>query len=172
MRQLHVQSVLDLRVALVLAVTLVLAACLWPARASGYSLTGVGGNLGYTTPQDLDGTASLGVHAELEQRGTRLHLDPNMRFWNVDGVSDVTPNMDLTYHFGRESRPTPYVGGGLGVHFLHDRVFDRSENDVGVNAIAGVRFPTQAGGYFVEGRFTASDMNQVALLTGITFHTR
>lgn len=158
--------------AVLLGLAVALALLLWPASAHGYELTGLGGSLGYATPQDLDGTAALGVHAVLEQPGTRLHLDPNMRYWSVDGIRDVAPNMDVTYHFGQERQPSPYLGGGLGVHFLHDRRFDRGENDLGVNAIAGVRFPTSAGRAFLEGRFTASDMNQVAVLTGITFNTR
>ena len=162
----------SLRPAVPLMLAVVLALAPWLARARGYDLTGVGGSLGYATPQDLDGTAALGVHAVLEQNGTRLHLDPNMHYWNVDGIRDVTPNMDVTYHFGAERRPTPYVGGGLGVHFLHDRRSDRDESDLGVNAIAGLRFPTSAGRCFLEGRFTASDVNQVAVATGITFSTR
>ncbi len=159
-------------VVLALIVALVLSMALWATAAHGYGLTGVGGSLGYANPENLDGTTALGVHAVFEQSGTRLHLDPNMRFWNVDGIRDVAPNMDVTYHFGRETRPTPYLGGGLGVHFLHDRRFERDASDLGVNAIAGLRFPTSAGRCFLEGRFTASDVNQVALLTGITFRSR
>lgn len=168
----HSRPLTLLALAVLLGMALAAALLLWPVPAHGYGLTGVGGSLGYATPQDLDGTAAVGVHAVLEQSGTRLHLDPNMRYWNVDGMRDFAPNMDVTYHFGRDNEPSPYVGGGLGVHFLHDRRFDRSENDLGVNAIAGVRFPTASGRAFVEGRFTASDMNQVALATGITFGTR
>ncbi len=154
------------------AAALLLSLLVLPSLARGYGLTGVGGSLGYANPEDLDGTAALGVQAVLEQPGTRLHLDPNMRYWNVDGVRDVAPNVDVTYHFRPEARWTPYVGGGLGMNFVHDRRLDHSESDLGVNAIAGLRFPASAGRYFVEGRYTASDVNQVALLTGITFPAR
>jgi hypothetical protein len=77
--------------------------------------------------------------------------------------------MDVTYHFRNEDRMTPYVGGGLGMNFVHNRRLDRGESDLGVNAIAGLRFPTSGNRYFVEGRYTASDVDQVSLLTGITF---
>lgn len=140
-----------------------------PVLARAYGLTGVGGSLGYANPEDLDGTAAVGVHAVLERPGTRLHLDPNVRYWNVNGIRDFAPNMDVTYHFGPESQWTPYVGGGLGINFVHDRRLDRGESDLAMNAIAGLRFPSTSGGYFLEGRFTASDVSQVSLLTGITF---
>jgi hypothetical protein len=151
---------------------LTIALLVWPVMASAYGLTGVGGSLGYASPENLDGTASLGVHAVLEQPGTRLHMDPNVRYWNVNGVSDLAPNMDVTYHFGPESRWTPYVGGGLGVNFVHDRAFDRTSSDLGLNAIAGVRFPNAGNRVFLEGRYTASDVDQVSVQTGITFRAR
>ncbi len=155
-----------------LAAACVLGLLAFPAIARSYDFSGVGGSLGYASPEDLDGTAAVGVHAEFEQTGNRLHLDPNMRYWKVDGVRDVAPNMDLTYHFRSESSWTPYLGGGLGVNFVRDRRLEHGESDLGLNAIAGLRFPTSAGRYFLEGRYTASDVSQVALLTGITFHAR
>jgi opacity protein-like surface antigen len=142
-----------------------------PHVVRAYDLTGVGGSLGYANPEDLDGTAALGVHAVLEKPKTHLHLDPSLRYWNVDGVRDLAPNMDATYHFRPESQWTPYVGGGLGLNFVHvRRSFDRSSTDLGLNMIGGVRFPGAANRYFVEGRYTASDINQVSLVTGITFN--
>jgi len=144
-----------------------------PRAAQAYGLTGVGGMVGYSTPQDLNGTASVSVHAELENPGTRLHLLPNMMYWNVDRVSDVAPNLDAYYHFKPDSKVTPYVGGGLGLNFIHDDRFgvDRSNTDLGMNLAAGVRFPQSANHYFIEGRYTASDISQVSLRTGMTFHT-
>jgi opacity protein-like surface antigen len=141
-----------------------------PARA--YSLSGAGGKLGYSNPSDFDGTAIAGVHAEFEQSGTRLHLLPNMMYWNVDHVRDVSPNFDLTYHFDRSDRMTPYVGGGLGLHFVDDSRGDRSGTDVGLNLVGGLSFPTATNHYFLEGRYTASDIPQFALMGGVTFHTR
>lgn len=143
-----------------------------PQAAQAYGLAGVGGMVGYSTPQDLDGTASISVHAELENPGTRLHVLPNMMYWNVDRVRDVAPNLDAYYHFRPESKWTPYVGGGLGLNFVHDSRFgeDRSNTDLGMNLIGGVAFPQSANRYFIEGRYTASDVNQVSLRTGMTFH--
>lgn len=156
----------------VVAAALVAGLIALPATARAYGVTGVGGNVGYTNPENLDGAATLGVHAVLEQPGTRLHLDPNLKYWNVNGIRDVAPNMDMTYHFGEETAMTPYVGGGLGVNFVRQERFDRSRSDLGVNAIAGMRMPTTAGRWFVEGRYTASEVNQASIATGVTFGTR
>ena len=139
-----------------------------------FGLSGVGGRIGVTDPDAMDPTPMLGVHAEVEQSGSAVHLLPNLSYWNSDRVSNVQPNMDMYYHFERNGRTSPYLGGGLGLNFRHNERLDRSRTDVGVNMIGGVSIPDRnaARRYYVEGRYTASDVNQVALLTGITFGTR
>jgi len=166
------RSRVSIAVTHVVAAAFALVLIVMPQAVRAYDLTGVGGSIGVANPEDMDGTAALGVHAVWEQPNTRLHLEPNMRFWSVDGVRDVAPNMDATYHFRPESRWTPYVGGGLGLNFVHSNRLDRSSTDLGVNMIGGVRFPSEMNRYFVEGRYTASDINQVSLVTGITFGSR
>ncbi len=152
----------------VTGVAVALCAGAGPARAFG--VDGLGGRLGYSSPENLDGTAAMGVHADLAERGTHLHLQPNMMFWSVDGTSDVSPNMDAYYHFRGDRRVSPYVGGGVGLNFIHNDSIDRSNTDVGMNLVGGLRFPGGGNRYFVEGRYTASDVPQVSLMTGITFH--
>ena len=139
-----------------------------------FGVSGVGGRVGYTDPDVYDPTTTLGVHAELEQSGSALHLIPNLSFWNSDRVSNVQPNMDMYYHFQPDNRTSPYLGGGLGLNFRHNDRLDRSNTDVGVNVIGGLSIPDQnaARRYYIEGRYTASEVNQVSLLTGITFGTR
>lgn len=155
-----------------LATAALAAVLLAPTGAHAYGFSGAGGKLGYANPEHLDGTASVSVHAEFEQPESRLHLLPNLGYWNVDRVSDVNPNMDVYYHFVREGKVTPYVGGGVGLNIVHrDRVDDTS-TDLGMNLMGGLRFPGRTNHVFVEGRYTASDISQVSLLTGITFHSR
>ena len=84
----------------------------------------------------------------------------------------MNPNFDVYYHFGEQTRATPYVGGGLGLNLRNSSITDHSETDLGANLIGGVRFPGGANHYFFEGRYTASDVSQIAVLGGITFHTR
>ena len=155
-----------------LTAALTIALTTLPGVVRAYDLAGVGGMVGYSTPEDLDGTASVGVHAEFAQPGTHVHLVPNMIYWNVDRVRDVAPNMDAYYHFNPESKWSPYVGVGLGLNFVRDERLgvERSNTDLGMNVVGGVRFPQSSNQYFIEGRYTASDINQVSLRTGMTFH--
>jgi hypothetical protein len=86
-----------MRSRLALAAALVLALSALPRTVHAYGVNGVGGILGYSNPEDPDGTASVSVHAELERRGTRVHLVPNMLCWNVNGVRDLAPSMNVYY---------------------------------------------------------------------------
>jgi len=140
------------------------------ARASAYDYAGAGGRLGMASPNDLDGTPSLGVHAEFEQSGSRVHLQPDVMYWKTNGVRDVNPNFDVYYHFDRENRVSPYVGGGVGLNFVRRERIDRDNTDVGLNLVSGMRFPGENHHVFVEGRYTASDISQISLLGGVTFH--
>jgi hypothetical protein len=150
-------------------------ALLSPSWTHAYEMSGVGFKLGYVSPEDLDGTVNVSGHLEFEESGSRVHLLPNVAYWNSDFVSDVNPNFDLYYHFEREGSVTPYIGGGVGIHVLSFDVpegFDDSETDFGVNAMLGVRFPSTNNHIFVEGRAAITDVSQLAILGGITFHTR
>lgn len=151
-----------------MAFALVALAALSPA-VQAYDLKGAGGRLGFTSPENVDGTMMVGGHVDLERSDTRLHLLPNLMYWKSDGLSDLNPNFDVYYHFGREGRPAPYLGGGLGVNMRHSDRTDRTDNDLGANLLGGFQFPGQNNHWFVEGRYTASDVSQVALLAGITF---
>ena len=144
---------------------------LLPVAAHAFDMTGAGGKLGMTNPEDMDQTVLLGGHIEMENQ-THLHLMPNLMYWHVDHQSDFNPNFDVYYHFGEESRTVPYLGGGLGLNLRSSSITDRSETDLGANLIGGLRFPGNSNHYFVEGRYTASDVPQVAVLGGITFDTR
>jgi len=156
----------------VVAIGLALAVSAWPTQSSALGVEGMGGKLGYSNPENLDGTTMLGVHAELEQRGSRVHVLPNVMYWNVDRVRDVNPNVDAYYHFEREGKVTPYLGAGVGLNIVHNDRVDRTNTDMGMNVMGGVRFPGSAHHVFVEGRYTASDVNQASILTGVTFHSR
>ena len=162
-RRFHLQ----LGVALLAAAALVML----PSNGNAFGLSGAGGKLGYTSPEDLDGTTMIGGHVELEENGTRFHLVPNLMYWKVDRVSDLNPNLDVYYHFRPEGKPSPYLGGGVGLNRSHSEATDRSETNVGANVIGGMRFPARSNNYFVEGRYTASQVSQVAVLGGITFRT-
>ena len=140
-----------------------------PRLAGAYGYEGVGGKLGYSSGENLDGTAALSVHTEFAQDGSRLHMLPNVTYWRVDGVRDLSPNFDLYYHFAPEGQVTPYVGGGMGINFMRNDRRDVSDAQLGVNMLGGVRFPGTSHSYFLEGRYTASDVPQAMVMAGVTF---
>lgn len=140
-----------------------------PAHAFGFS--GWGGKLGYMNPESLDGTLAVGAHMEFAQVGAQLHVMPSVMYWNTNGISDISVNGDLYYHFSAENLVTPYVGAGLGLQWVDaDDAATGAETDLGANLFGGVRFPSPAANYFVEGRYTASDISQFSILGGITFN--
>lgn len=139
------------------------------AHAQGFGLQGFGGKLGYTTPEDLDGTFHVGAHLEFASPTSRFHILPNLMYWQSQDVSNVNPNLDAYYHFSSEGTVTPYLGAGLGVNFINDDRFNVSDTNVGANVFGGLRFPGAASHYFVEARYTASDISGFSLLGGITF---
>lgn len=141
-----------------------------PPPASAFNLTGFGGKLGYLAPESHDGTLAIGAHLELERHASRVHLLPNVMYWKAGDLSDLSANADLYYHFVREGMVTPYLGAGLGVNAFRNNRSDQSDTKLGVNLIGGFRFPAPAVHYFVEGRYTASSVNQFGILGGITFH--
>lgn len=141
--------------------------CAPEARAFGF--TGVGAKLGYTNPEALDGTAEVGVHAELAEHGSPVSLLPNMMFWSVNRFSNVNPNLDVCYRFTPSGRMTPYLGSGVGINFIDGDRFGDSDTQVGMNLIGGLKFPGAGSNYFLEARHTMSDLNQTSVLAGVTF---
>lgn len=139
-----------------------------PAHAFGFA--GWGGKLGYISPESLEGTLTVGAHLEFAQSGSRLHLLPSVMYWNTNGLSDFSANGDLYYHFVHEGMVTPYVGAGLGLQWVDSDGSRGAETDLGANLFGGLKFPSPAASYFLEGRYTASDISQFAILGGITFN--
>jgi len=80
--------------------------------------------------------------------------------------------VDVYYHFRPEREVSPYLGGGVGVNMRHTDITDQSQNDLGANLIGGLRVPGPKRQVFMEGRYTASDVPQVAVLGGVTFGKR
>jgi len=150
-------------------VVLFLAGACWAPTSRALGLSGAGGKVGYTNPENLDGTMMVGGHVELEERGSQFHVVPNLMYWKVDRVSDVNPNLDVYYHFQPQRKTSPYLGGGIGVDVRNSEITDRSETALNANVIGGFRFPNANNAYFVEGRYKASETSQVALVGGITF---
>ena len=151
-------------------VGILLAVAAQPSGAFG--LSGVGVRGGVVDPEALDGTVSIGGHLEFEQRGTRLHLQPNLNYWSSDNVTDVNPNFDVYYHFGSAGSTTPYLGAGLGLHFISvdvSRFVDADETNTGLNLMGGVLFPGRSARFFLEGRLALTELDTSSIMGGVTF---
>jgi len=146
-----------------------LAAVSVSARADAYGVSGVGAAGGYLNPEARDATGTVGMYAELEQPGTKVHLVPGVMYWGSDRRTDFNPNVDVTYHVRPENKVTPYVGAGVGLHVRGGPLPSDDATDVGMNLMGGVRIPAQSAKIFVEGRHTVSDISQTAVLAGATF---
>jgi len=144
------------------------------SSAHAYRVSGAGGKFGFADPDRYDPTLMLGLHLELEQRGSHLHMVPNLLYWNTDRVSNAQPNLDLYYHFEPAREITPYLGGGVGLNFWRDDRAHDGHTDIGVNLLAGFSFPDRSAlrRYYLEGRLTASEIRQFAMLAGVTFGSR
>lgn len=154
------------RTILALVTLAALAALCTPASA--LEVTGGGGRLGFLEPDAGDGGVALGAHVELESAGSHWHLQPNILYWNGDPLTGFDGNLDAIYHFGPQSRTSPYLGGGLGFSVVDLPGNGGSNTDPAANLIGGVMFPTGRNSVFVEGRYTISDVNQASVLFGFT----
>jgi hypothetical protein len=139
--------------------------------AGAYEFSGAGARLGYTSPEGSSGAMTLGGHLEFQRSGSPWRLQPNLLYWKSDDMRDLSASADALYHFPASRSVTPYLGGGLGLHGIDDG--RRSETTLGANVVGGFRVPTRAANlFFVESRFTITDVAQFGLLGGITFHVR
>lgn len=136
--------------------------------ASALEVTGGGGRLGFLEPDARDGGVALGAHIELESAGSRWHLQPNILYWNGDPLTGFAGNLDALHHFGPPSRPSPYLGAGLGFSIIDLPGNGGSETDPAANLLGGVMFPAGRNSLFLEGRYTISDVNQASVLFGFT----
>ncbi len=142
------------------------------ASSSAFGLSGIGFRGGFADPEGLDGTVVLGGHMEFEERGTRLHLQPNLLYWSSDHVSNVNPNFDLYYHFRPAGTVAPFLGAGFGLHFIRvdlPRHEDDDETNVGLNIFGGILFPGRTVDFFIEGRVALSELDTTSIQGGVTF---
>jgi hypothetical protein len=150
--------------ALLLAATLAIA----PA-AHAFGLSGIGGRLGWTNPEDLGDGFTIGGHLEFERPDSRFHLMPSVLYFNGDeDVNGLSANADVFYHFGNNFVTTPYLGAGLGL--FHTEVGDDGNTNLGANVFGGMRFPGPGANYYIEGRYAMADPSAFSLLGGATFH--
>ena len=140
-----------------------------PAVSHAFVMAGGGGKIGFIDPEGGDGAPAFSAHLEFDQPGTSWHMIPSVMFWDSNGLTGLSGNFDMYYHFVPEGTATPYLGAGVGVnHFDFDGP-GNGTNRLGLNLFGGLRFPTGSSHLFLEGRYTSSRISQIGLLGGITF---
>lgn len=145
---------------------LALAMLALPAYAFG--LQGGGGQVGSLDPEHGEAGIALGAHLDMEQAHTHWHLKPNVLYWNSDAVKGFDGNVDAFYHFKPQHETGPYLGAGLGFATV-DHEGAGTQTDGAANVIGGVLFPSGArNNVFVEGRYTASVVQQASISLGLT----
>jgi opacity protein-like surface antigen len=98
--------------------------------ASEIGFQKVGVDLGFVSPEDIDGTIGFGAFADLGTFSPRVGLSAHLGYWSKSedffgsetSVSDVAFTGRVRYLFPTASKFHPYAGGGLGMHFLNMEV--------------------------------------------------
>lgn len=133
------------------------------ASAQGLAFYGIGGGVGLVNvSQGFESSQSgfgLNARADLGDLTTNLRLVPEVNFWSVSEEfgfgdesfswtwRDVAINANVQYVFDLEGTFQPFLGGGLGLHFITLSMTDSfmgetfsatgSTTEIGVNLIGG-----------------------------------
>jgi hypothetical protein len=116
-----------------LVVGLVLAFSAMPLQnasaASDMGLKSLGVDLGLVDPENVDGVVGFGASADWGMLSPRVGLSSNLGYWSKSedlgfgeevSIRDVSLSTRARYFFPVSSAKfRPYMGGGLGLHFLN-----------------------------------------------------
>jgi len=141
---------------------------------------GLGARIGLVDPEGASSTVDLGLHIDAGNVARNVRVSPLVEYWSV-GVADIdfkdfAMGLDLAVDFPlQDSRLKPYVGGGVGLHWLSfdDPVTSDSDSDTkfGLNLMGGVLTEAMPNlSLFGELRYNfVSDANQLKILGGFTY---
>jgi hypothetical protein len=157
---------------LLLAGTLVLLSIATLAAHASPAVTAFGPRAGASIDPDQ---FVVGGQLALQEFAPNWSFDPNLELGFGDNLTDIAFNLDAYYHLrlsGSDWRP--YLGGGLGVNFVSWDAplgeHDRSDTEVGLNAVAGFDIPAGAGDHwFTELRFGIGDIPTLKIMGGFNF---
>jgi opacity protein-like surface antigen len=151
----------------------------------GLGIRGVGASVGFVDPEGGSSTVSLGLHLDAGTLAPNLHLKPYFQYWSVGASSggynidnsDVAFAADLNYDFPIQgSRVTPYLGGGLGLHFLSSDASvpggtSTNNTKLGIDLQGGIRSIVMPNfSLFAETKYTfISDAGEFNILGGFTY---
>lgn len=187
----------------VLAFLAVIALLATPSQialaASDVGFKSIGVDLGYVSPEDVDGTLGFGAFADLGPLSPTVRLSSHLGFWSKSedlgsgsevSVRDISLTGRVRYMFPVSSpKFQPYAGGGLGFHSLRAEVYSPAV-DLGGGVIipamtdsdSELKLGLDLGGGFVTpvGAKTdlygdlwysmVEDFSQLSMKVGLAFH--
>jgi hypothetical protein len=147
---------------------------LLPAAASAQKpiVAGIGPHVGFGVDPDQ---LLLGGQAIIGEIAPNLTFDPGLELGFGDDQTIISLNFDLHYHFAlSNSSWRPYVGAGMGIHFVQfdapPGFEDDNDTDVGGDFIVGAGAPTASGNrFFTELKFGLGDGYSLRGLVGWNF---
>lgn len=119
------------RIALLLALAATMLAAPVAHAQAHLGLRGIGGAIGYVSPENLDGALTLGAFADCGTITPRIGLETRLDYWSeTQGaywseatIRDITLGARGKYYFEvANPRVRPFAGAGLGIHMLHAQV--------------------------------------------------
>lgn len=158
---------------------------------SSLGLKSLGVAVGYVSPENLDGTLGFGVFADHGTIAPRIGLESRIDYWGWSqsafgaktSINDMAVGARSKYYFSVVNPAVrPFVGAGLGMHFLHAKVSIPSQGgfpamsvedsstklglDLGGGVAMSVAPRTQLLGELWYG--VISDVNQFSLRVGMS----
>lgn len=154
------------RFLLVVAATTLLGASGADRACAAFTYSSFGAKAGVIVPEERDGAFAFGVHVELGKPRTNFLMLPGIMYWSSGGVSDLNANFDAYYHLSGETPVVPFIGAGIGLHLFR---FESDTNlNLGANLFGGIRIPAPGMDWFVEGRYTSTEVSQFGVMAGLT----
>jgi len=151
----------------------------------------VGVSLGYVSPENLDGTFSFGALIDHGTIAPRFGLESRLEYWgwseNLGGTEsklhDIVLGARTKYHFETANpKVQPFVGAGLGIHFLTAEVTSTSpafstsasDNKLGIDIGGGVAVPVNPNSDFLGEVWNSfvDGTNQFSLRAGMQWKFR
>lgn len=119
------------RVALLIAVAALTLAASSAMAQSDLGMKGLGAAVGFVSPENFDGTFTVGVLADHGTIAPQIGLESHLDYWGQSEssfgaeakVSDIAIGARGKYYFP-VAHPSlrPFAGAGLGLHFVHAEV--------------------------------------------------
>ena len=148
-------------------------------------LMGFAPRVSYVSPSDLDAALGVGIVVDLGEISPGFGLETSVDYWSssiegLDGwdISDFVVGARVRYDIAMEnSGLTPYVAGGLAMHFLSadtpDFVFGEtliaggstSDSEFGFDLAGGIKIPSSETMDFIleAGYRSVSDFDQFVI---------